>query len=400
MLKKMALNIGSVSFVLAAVMVLASLSSILLGRVLTRAQFGEFALVRTLILLIAPLAIWGQDVATARFFSQQPPAHFKWDVAFRNIMIVAFVLVVIGVAIADSVYRFDFFKIMGVAMAALFYASSLFFSNLVRSQQRYTRAILMISGFRGLFFFFLITAFFANHITKSFAIGSYISVIILVGLFNVWYAFRTVPRGSEPVPVEMHRTGLILMGIQGSIAIISYLDGLFIPKVLGYETMGLYAATVVPVQAFAILARAAKYVWVPEFGRSKQVRFKFLTAVVAAIALALLLIMVVGAEPILHILYRGKYDEGASLLRILAMVGVFRLFYGLSSSLIVGRLSNTALKYHLGVTIASMLIYAFALLTMLRVYGIMGAGYALLVLTFVRMMGSYWIVYRFRHATA
>jgi len=397
MLKRMAFNIGSVSVVLAIVMIFASLSSILLARVLSASELGEFGLMRTLILLIAPLAIWGQDIATARFFSQNSAHRFRWDLAYRKIISITSCLIFIGTIIASFIYHLESYKIVGLFFGALFYASSLFFSNLVRSQQRYRQAILMISGFRGLFFFLLLIGYFAYRITKVYAISIYIFLIVAIGLFNFWYAFRSVPRGSERVPSEMHTAGLIFMGIQGSIAVLSYLDGLFIPKILGYEALGLYTATVVPAQMFTILARASKYVWVPEFGRSNQVRFKLLTLVVAGIALVLFLLLVFGAEPILDVLYKGKYNQGANLLRVLALVGVFRLFYGLSSSLIIGKLSQQALKYHLGITIASMILYSFILIVMLKRFGVLGAGFALLLLTFIRMVGSYWIVYKFKN---
>ena len=83
--------------------------------------------------------------------------------------------------------------------------------------------------------------------------------------------------------------GLFLAGIEGSIAIMSYVDGLFIAKMLNYEALALYTATVVPVQVFAILTRAAKYVWVPEFGKNKHVHFRWLCLGVAFMALFLLL---------------------------------------------------------------------------------------------------------------
>jgi len=397
MLKKMAMNIGGVSFVLSAMLVLSSLSNILLARVLSAEDMGKFALLRTLILFIPPLAIWGQDIAAARYFSQHDAGQFRWDKAFHKILLVSAALVGIGVVIAQFIYHLSTGYLAGVFVASLCYCAILLYSNLVRSRQRYNQSILLAYAFRGLFFIFLVTVYLTTKITLFSAAGAFIEVLGVAAILNVWYSYHSVPRGKDPVPLEMHKTGIVLMGIEASVDFMASLDSLFMPKLLGFEALGLYAATLVPAQVFNVLARASKYVWVPEFGRSKQLRFKLLNIVVGVVALVLLVGVVVAAKPILHLLYGGKYDDGATLLRVLALVGVFRLFYGLSSSVIVGRMGTTALNYHLAITFATLILYVGILYSMLQRFGVIGAGWALLILTGLRMVGSYWVVYKFRH---
>ncbi len=397
MLKKMAINIGGVSFVLSAVLVLSSLSNILLARVLSAEDMGKFALLRTLILFIPPLAIWGQDIAAARYFSQHDASQFRWDKAFHKILLVSSALVGIGVVIARFIYHLSPTYLTGIFVASTCYCVILLYSNLVRSRQRYNQSILLAYSFRGLFFIFLLCVYFTTKITLFSAGGAYIAVLGVAAVLSVWYSFRTVPLGKVPVPMEMHKTGIVLMGIEASVDFMASLDSLFMPKILGFEALGLYAATLVPAQVFNVLSRASKYVWVPEFGRNKQVRFKLLNIVVGIIALVLLVTVVIAAKPILHLLYGGKYDAGATLLRVLAFVGVFRLFYGLSSSVIVGRLGATALNYHLAITFATLILYVGILYSMLQHFGVIGAGWSLLILTGLRVVGSYWVVYKFRH---
>ncbi|OPZ68760.1 MAG: colanic acid exporter [bacterium ADurb.Bin478] len=182
-----------------------------------------------------------------------------------------------------------------------------------------------------------------------------------------------------------------------SVDVLSSLDTLVIPKILDYASLGLYAAVLVPAQLFNILARAAKYVWVPEFGRNERTRFRLLTVGVTLTAVLLALFLAVSAEPLLHLLYKGKYDAGAPLLKILAVAGVFRLMYSLSSSLIVGRLGSKALVAHLRYTIFSMILYFFLLTGLLATQGVVGAAWALLIITVIRAALSYWVVMRFRH---
>ena len=156
MFKKMMYSIGSVSLVFSMVMVLASLSTILLGRALTPQEFGEFSLVRTLILVIPPLAVWGQDVSTARFFSRNQPGEYNWHSAFYRIMLIGALLSAIGIGVARMIYKLDWQMCLMLYIACVAYVSTLFSSNLWRGKQSYIPAILMLNGFRGAFFLFVL----------------------------------------------------------------------------------------------------------------------------------------------------------------------------------------------------------------------------------------------------
>jgi O-antigen/teichoic acid export membrane protein len=396
MLKRMAINIGGVSFIFAVIMILSSLSSILLGNVLPPDDLGEFVFIRMLVLFISPLAIWGQGIATTRYFSANDVRQFRWDVTFFRIMAVSIVLVFISVVVVFFVFHLSLYKLSGLFLGAVFYCATLFFSNLLRSQRRFNLAIFMFSGFRGVFFLFLVIVYFTGTITRYHAIFVYLGVIILMTLINACIAFRMVPRGTKLVPREMHTFGLILMGIDVSIVFMTSMDSMFIKKILGNSALALYQMTLVPGQVFRILNRAAKYVWVPEFARSQKVRFKAMNAGVAVVALILFAILMLAAHPILDFLFKGKYNSGVPLLRVFALVGVIRLFYSLTSSLIMGKLSHQALRYHLALNIVSLALYMFVLYHFLLAFGVFGAGLALLLLSVIRLLGSYAILFQFR----
>ena len=400
MLKKMALNIGGVSFVLAFIMAFASLSSIMLGRVLSPTAFGQFSLMRTLLLFIGALAVWGQDVATARFFSKHGVESYRWMNALRLIIGVGAVLALVGVIIAGLIYHINLVMLIALFAALLAYVTTLFLSNLMRSQGRYSQAILMLNGFRGLFFLAAVVIFLLQIDNASAAIFSYYGIIILLMFVNLGHALRSLPQGEGRVPGEMHSTGLLFMGSQASVAIIGSIDSLFIPAFLDLPALALYQASVVPTQLFNILGRAAKYVWVPEFGRSQKVKVKRLSIAVTFVASALLALLVVYARPLLHLLYDGKYNHGAELLRILAMAGAVRLFYNLASSIIIGKLKKEALYYHLGVTIAMMFVEIGLLIYMLKHHGVIGAALTVFIVIFLRTVLSFMIILKFKHQLA
>ncbi len=397
MLKKMALNIGGVSFVLALIMLFASLSSIMLGRTLSPTAFGRFSLMRTLVLFIGPLAVWGQDVAAARFFSRHGVKKYKWRGALATVVGIGCVIALIGVGVAGLVYRLSWLWTVALFLALVAYVSTLFLSNLMRSQAKYSQAILMLNGFRGLFFIAVLSMFVLKISSAEAAIFAYYGIIIVAAIVNVRYAVAALPHGDQPVPRQMHTTGLLFMGSQASVAIIGSLDSLFIPGLLDLPSLALYQAAVVPSQLFNIIGRAGKYVWVPEFGRSKSIKVKRLAIIVAAVSFMLLVLLIVFARPLLHLLFAGKYDAGAKVLRVLAVAGAVRLLYNLASSVIIGKLTREALYYHFGVTVAMVFVQVGLLLFMLKRFGVLGAAMTILIVIVLRTTASFWIIGKFRH---
>lgn len=397
MFKKMAVNIGGVSLALSMVMVLASLSTIFLARTLTPVDFGEFSLMRTLVLFIPPIAVWGQDVATARFFSRNTPENYRWSRVLSLILKIGTPLVAIGVLVAAVVYQLSWPKCVGLFIASVAYVSTLFFSNLWRGRRNYTPAILMVNGFRGAFFLFVMVMFFAKTTSAALAIFSYFLIIIIIAVINAVYTFARIPQGDQQVPRDFYTNGLLLLGSQTSVTLLASMDSLFIPKMLDLASLALYQAASAPSQLFNIVGRAGKYVWVPEFGGSKKVQVKRLSVGVGVAAAVLLIVTLVLAQPILHLLYKGKYDDGTAVLRILLVAGAVRLYYNLSSSIIVGRLEQNALYYHLVMTIVMVFVEMGLLYFLLKNMGVMGAALAMLIVAVLRVLLSYWIVWKFRH---
>ena len=397
MFRKLAKNIGGVSAILILARGVAVISSIFLARVLSKADFGEFSLMRTLILLIAPLAIWGQDIATARFFSHNQAHLFKWDKAFKNVILIAIPMIIIAIIISNFVYNIPSFYTFLIFIASIGYCIILLISNLFRSQKQYHIAIIIDSGFRLIFFLIIVSSLVFGILTKTTAIGGYSICIPIFAIIGIVYVRKMIPPGSKPVPRQMHLDGLWLMAIDTSVILMGSVDSLFISGMLTLEALGIYSAVLVPIHAFDILGRATKFVLIPELGAQKRVHFRLYNYIIAVVAIFMLVVFVFGGKIILHILYGSKFDEGLTILQILAFVGVLRLFYSLGSSMIVGRLGQIALKFHTGLSISAVVLHIGLTYVLVRQLGMLGAAIAVLITTIFRVITSYYVVRRFRY---
>ena len=88
------------------------------------------------------------------------------------------------------------------------------------------------------------------------------------------------------------------------------------------------------------------------------------------------------------------------MLRILALAGAVRLFYNLGSSIIVGKMKNDALRWHLVMTVSMVFIEIGLLIFFLHYLGVIGAALTILIVTALRTIGSFAVIYKFRHQMA
>ncbi|HNR67375.1 MAG TPA: hypothetical protein PKN04_05285 [bacterium] len=391
-MKTITQKIGWVTGLLGLSMFFASLVSIWLARSLSTQAFGEFSLMRSLILFLPTLAIWGQDIAVTTFFARDHPGRYQWTQLLRRVLFASAVIGAISVVVSGLIYDLKPYQWICLLLAILITCSTLLLSSLFRSMRRYRTAVLMSSAFRGLFLFVVAFLWATKRLGADTAIIGYTLTLLVTGLFNIYLAHRSMPIGKDPVPAELHKTGLIYMGIGLVVNVLVSLDALVISKVLGNETLAIFSATTVPAQIFSIISHAAKIVWVPEFGRSVHVSLNAYGRKIIVLAFFLMIAVAAAAQPIMRLLYDGKYDSGIFLLQILSLAGLLRLINGLSSSFIMGRFTDRGLAIYLAITLTIMLFYIPGLYFALRGLGVIGAGYALAVQLAIRVAVGYFLI--------
>lgn len=394
---RIAHSIGSTSVVIGLFRLAAIVASVLLARDLSEADFGEFTLVRTLILVIPPIAIWGQNSSVTRFFSKNEISDYNWRRDFFRVMSVTLVICLIAVAISAWHYqRAELLFGLMILLPTFGYCVNMFLANILRSQKKYMLSLFINEGFRIIYLVAILLFISFGSLSQGSANWGFSISLVVLAIYAIGYCFRTVPCGKKAIPKEIHQDAIILWIIAASVDIIGNLDRLLIGGHLSLEELALYAAVFTPLQIYMIFNHAANWVLVPVFGRQKQVSLWKYSFVTLLIALAFTLTFILVGQQILHLLYDGKFDHGSRLMGILAISQAERMFYTMASSLIVGRLRQVALRLHMWFTVISVTIHIIATYLGVIYFGIWGVAYATIITHSVRLVSAYGIVWIYR----
>ena len=379
-------RIGSVSVILGAVTVLGAITSIILGRYLTPEDFGHFGLFRTCILFVAPVSLLGQDIAAVRFFSKNGLENFRWKKKFSLIMLICMMVTLVAVIVIRFIYDFTIPLLTLLLPTIIFFAMTIYLANLLRSQGKYTQAVLLLNGYKAVFLVSVLALYFTARLSLHFTMSAFVFAVIINGLILLILVFFKVKEGMEAIPSILQKSGLLFLGFHLCVHLFASLDVFVLSHYLDFASVGIYMATLVPTQIFMVIAKSAKFVWIPEYSKSNSTMFFKGNLFIFLGAIALFVLYCFFAHDIMFFLYKDKYSGVEMLVRILAAASLMRLFYNLGSSVIVGRLSFKAMQMHLIMNVLAIIVYLVFLYFGINRWQVTGAAFALLAIMILRSL--------------
>ena len=146
-------KVGSVFFILLLAAIISAVNNIILARILPKEEMGMYSLIITLVGLITLIAIWGQENAFLRFFSNNNPSEYNWKRTYFNTIGISAILVILSVFVAKEIYLLGRYVSLVIVLAVLFLISTELLSTMLRAHKKYNVAIITQKGFKFLFFF-------------------------------------------------------------------------------------------------------------------------------------------------------------------------------------------------------------------------------------------------------
>lgn len=388
-------HIGVVMLILGVAAVCELLATILLGRELAPAAFGEFKFIHTIVILLSGVLVLGQNISLIRTLGNNAHTHYDWKSFIRRFALIAaglglFVLILIG-------FGYQLLARLPWMFVAFCLAVGIeFYSAVLRSQGRFRQSMLVTKMQPILFLGILAGLWLSQCLERwSWLLSGYVTAFAVAFGLAIWL-LRRFPSGQNPLPPAAVKDGLWLFLITVSSVIMSQIDLFFIAKMLDYGQLAGYAAVNALTRGFELLAVAVWFVMMPLYAKDKSrspVRDS-LKALAAAAAMVVFYWFL--GRPLLHWFFAGKFDFAAVLIGIFVASGVFKVIYNIPAGIISGRFPASLLRTFLWTNLAGIALNMAGNWVLIPRLGLTGAAYATLGSWVFRTVAAYAIVGRER----
>ena len=220
--------------------------NIVLGRMLTKYDFGIYALSMTIVGMLYPILLFGQQRGFIRFFVNHKIEEFNWGKPISVLINISFILSVIIVPFITWYYHMNYAFTCFCILAILSSIISELLSNLVRSSKLFEFAILLQRAIRIILSILAILFFL-------FDIDSLDILFILFGITHIIYGFllyyyikKIIKSGNRKVPSNSFKDGLYFSLMDITILINAYGINIIIIGLISVEALaGFFAISII-----------------------------------------------------------------------------------------------------------------------------------------------------------
>lgn len=319
------------------------LANVYLGRNLSKEDMGSFKLIMIIAMLVTNISLLGQNTNLVRFFCREGLDNYNWKSSFKTIFSISFLISLFLVPSIGFFYNINSNLIISIYLISFSLIGIELYSSIQLSKFRYHISTIFKESPRILFPILLITSIFFINL-------SIINVLILLALsyFVVFLvsitSFSTNNTiSSKKVPPKVFYQGLYFLVLNFILSALMSFDMLIIGKILDRRELGVYWVVFNLMRGFELAFIALTRVYIPKFSHPDRFKITNSMFIVLIFSGLLSLLYLFAGKPVLHLLYEGKYDEGAYLISIFVFSGVMRLFYSIPLSLIQSRGKNISL---------------------------------------------------------
>ncbi|MCF7878854.1 MAG: oligosaccharide flippase family protein, partial [Candidatus Omnitrophica bacterium] len=324
-------------FVIMALMSLFHITNtLILARNLSKPQMGLFRMVLTLAQFIFVISLLGMDASFIRFFSRKPPAGYRWRPYLGKVLFFCAIPALILAFTAGSFYDLRGWYIFYLIAAILLSMANRLFTSLLKAKKYFAKATFLERSSSIFFFIFLMIFVAGKGIYLNRVFVAYIVSALLAVALIIFFAFRFLPSGKKPLPRHLASNGFIFFGILVTTIAMLNSSQLFIAKMVSYKALAVYTVILSVMRIFELSMNALYHVFVPSFNNDRPLEAKRTIIFLLLIAFAIGAFYFVLGKPLIHFLFKGKYDEGISLVPFFIGLGIMRILYIFPASIAAG----------------------------------------------------------------
>ena len=182
--------------------------NVLLGRMLTISDFGVYSLSLTVVGLLYPLLLFGQQRGFIRFFIKNRVEDYDWKRPIMVLLYSSIFVSIITVPIISWYYNVNFPFIYFCVLAITSSLATELLANIIRSSGHYELALILQRMVRIIVTILVIIFFLIDKPILSSIFYFAGTVNLFYGLFIYHYVIKKIDNGSKIVPISAHKEGL------------------------------------------------------------------------------------------------------------------------------------------------------------------------------------------------
>ena len=171
--------------------------NVILGRMLSISDFGVYSLSLTVVGLLYPLLLFGQQRGSIRFFIKNSVTDYDWKRPIMILLYIAVLISCISVPIIawyyDVGYPFLYFCICAITSSLI----TELLANIVRSSGKYELALLLQRSVRIIIAIIVVIFFLSDFSILSSMFYIFGTTHIFYGVFIYYYVNKKINAGSS-----------------------------------------------------------------------------------------------------------------------------------------------------------------------------------------------------------
>ena len=341
-------------------------ATVILGRSLSISDFGEFALLKQLLLIGFTVAVFGLDYGYIKYFSKEHKNNRKIHYFTFRIIFGFSLIYVFGISI---LYPFQSQKLLLIFISVCFGALNLYLAARCRIEEKFLWGQLLHSGWKIIFLALIILMpILTNADPMNFVYVSIPISLIVLSIFFIRILFvRSDPINEHFDLGQYLKLGLIFWLINSTGLISGGIEKMVIPLIYDSETLGIFTgSSFLFVISLTMIGSAIGYVIFPQISTGKNVNLQKVFFWVLMITIFSAIIFSQFGEAIVHILFSGRFDEfiNSQLIMFFTLIGSLNIVHTILHFLLSAHADKKQLFIYWIVTLVNIVFFILVLLMM------------------------------------
>lgn len=302
-------NISTTLIVMMVAMASSFAATIILGRMLSASDFGEFTLLKQIILIGSTIAVFGLDYSYIKIFNKDPDSNRATHLISLAVFSTISILFTLALGI---IYDIQYQKLLYLGFIILFGSTTLYLAAINRIKRRYFLAQLFVGGWKIVLLLLIgVALFFEIKIGIKIIYQLLLISIFISSSFMINLVFNSKSTAKKDIEIRKYVTyGLIFWLINSTGLISGGIDKLVIPIAFGNDVLGIYAAiSFIFTISLTMVGSAIGYVIYPKISAGEEINIREISIIIGAITLTAIIVFRLFGVELVGIAFSGKYDE-------------------------------------------------------------------------------------------